>query len=231
MTNKEVVWRKWVYQAVMIVLFAFIVLTTIAMVAYRGGNAFEETAVSYVFTQNFFSDLGMSVSYLDESKLLVMVLFILALGGAGLGLIGYSVATPYLFRHTAVSHWLARIGSFFGVLAGLSYIGIALTPANLYLDQHQLFVLMAFGGFAITAVFYTIAIFFTRSYPNRYGYAYSLFTAALFFYVWFMLNGPSFDSSEGAELQVVGQKIIVYISIFSMMIQTYGAQQQLKVES
>jgi hypothetical protein len=212
----------------MVALVGFVVLTTVAMVIYRGGNAFDKTAVSYVFTQNFFSDLGMSVSYLGEPKLLVMVLFIIALGGVGFGLIGYSVASPAFFRQTAVSHWLARIGSFFGVLSGLSYIGIAVTPSNLYLDQHKLFVLMAFGGFAITAVFYTLAILFNKSYPNQYAYAYSFFAVALVFYVWFILYGPSFDTAEGATVQVIGQKLIVYLSIFSMMIQTYGAQQQLK---
>lgn len=238
MTNKARIWRKWVYQGMMVALVGFVVLTTVAMVIYRGGNAFDKTAVSYVFTQNFFSDLGMSISYLGEPKLVVMVLFIIALGGVGLGLIGYSMASPAFFRQTDVSqtavlqisacYWLARIGSFFGVLSGLSYIGIACTPSNLYLDQHQLFVLMAFGGFAITAVFYTLAILFTKSYPNQYAYAYSFFAAALVFYVWFILNGPSFDTAEGATVQVIGQKLIVYLSIFSMMIQTYGAQQQLK---
>lgn len=232
MTNKARIWRKWVYKGVMVTLASFVILTTVAMVLYKGGNVFDKTAVSYVFTQNFFSDLGMSISYLGEPKLLVMVLFIIALSGVGLGLIGYSVASPIFFKQTAVlqtsvCHWLARIGSFFGVLSGLSYIGVALTPSNLYLDQHQLFVLMAFGGFAITAVFYTLAILFTPTYPNQYAYAYSFFAVALLFYVWFILFGPSFDTDDGAELQVIGQKIIVYLSIFSMMIQTYGAQQQL----
>ena len=107
---------------------------------------------------------------------------------------------------------------------------MAATPSNLYLPLHKLFVLTAFVGFLITAVFYTFAILFTKSYPNRYAYAYSAFAAALFFYVWFILYGPSFSSPEGAELQVIGQKLIVYTSIFSMMIQAYGAQRQLKVE-
>ena len=231
MTNKDVIWRKWVYQGMTLALSGFIVLTTAAMLMYRGGNEFDETAVSYVFTQNFFSDLGMSVSYLGEPKLLVMILFMIALGSVGLALIGYSAASPYFFRQTAVSHWLAWFGSLFGILSGLSYIGVAFTPSNLYLPLHKLFVLMAFVGFLITAVFYTIAILFTKSYPNRYAYAYSAFAAALFFYVWFILYGPSFASPEGAELQVIGQKLIVYTSIFSMMIQTYGAQQQLKIES
>ena len=228
--DKEAVWRKWVYQGMMIALFGFIVLTAAAMVMYRGGNDFDKTAVSYVFTQNFFSDLGMSVSYLGEPKLVTMVLFMVALGGVGLALIGYSVASPYLFRKTAVTHWLARFGSLFGVLSGLSYIGVAVAPSNLYLEPHKLFVLMAFTGFLLTAVFYTLAILFTTSYPNRCAYAYSFFAIALFYYVWFILYGPSFASPEGEALQIIGQKMIVYISIFSMMIQAYGAQQQLKVE-
>lgn len=228
MTNKAVIWRKWVYQAMMIALVGFIVLTTVAMLLYRGGNAFDKTAVSYVFTQNFFSDLGMSISYLGEPKLLTMVLFMIALGGTGLGLIGYSLASPCFFRQTAVSHWSARIGSVFGLLSGLSYIGIAFTPSNLHLEPHKLFVLTAFSGFLITAVFYTIAILFTQTYPNQYAYAYSFFAVALAFYVWFILYGPSFDTAKGALIQVTAQKLIVYTAIFSMMIQAYGAQQQLK---
>ena len=226
--SKGLIWRKWVFRGVMASLFVFLVFTSVAMVLYHGGNDFDETAVSYVFTKNFFSDLGMTISYLGEPKIGVMLLFMFALGGAGAGVIGYSAASPYFFRETAVSHWLARFGSLFGIISGLSYIGVAFTPSNLHLEPHKMFVFIAFAGFLITAVFYTFAILFTKAYPNRYAYAYSVFAVALFFYVWFILYGPSFDSAEGAVQQVIGQKLIVYTSIFSLMIQTYGVQQQLK---
>ncbi len=229
--NNNKTWREWIFIGTMIALIGFVVLTTAAMFLYNGGNEYDLTAVNYSFTKNFFSDLGMSISYHGEPKLLVMLLFMLALGSVGVGLIGYSVAAPYLFRKTAVAHWAARIGSFFGIISGLAYIGVVATPSDLYLSAHKEFVFIAFSGFLVTAVFYFIATLLNQSYPNKYAYAYALFAIALFVYVLFILYGPDFGTQKGDGLQVIGQKLIVYISIFSMIFQVYGARQQLKLES
>ncbi len=122
------------------------------------------------------------------------------------------------------------IGSFFGIVSGMAYIGVAVTPANLYLPAHEICVFVAFSGFFTTAVFYSLATLLNPSYPNKYAYAYVFFALTLFIYVAYILYGPDFDAQKGARLQVIGQKLVVYISIFSMMFQISGAKQQLKLE-
>ncbi len=226
MNRNETIWQERALTGTMLALIGFIVLTTAAMFLYTGGSEFVSTSTSYAFTQNFFSDLGKTVWYHGEANLLVMILFMSALFLMGIGLIAFAAAAPYLFRETAVTHKLACIGSFFTIVSGLGYIGVAVTPSNLYLPAHQLSVLIAFGGFTVMTFFYAAAILHLPSYPNIYAYAYVLFGLSLLFYILYMLYGPDFNSEEGAGLQVIAQKIAVYFSIFSTLFQVYGAKKR-----
>jgi hypothetical protein len=47
-------------------------------------------------------------------------------------------------------------------------------------------------------------------------------------YYLLMTEGPSMASPEGLVIQVVGQKVIAYASILSILIQSLGAYQFLK---
>jgi hypothetical protein len=100
---------------------------------------------------------------------------------------------------------------------------VACTPANLFLGAHRQFVFTAFPAFLVVSIFYTIAIFLNRRYPNTYAAVYLLFAILLAAYVWLMFNGPKPDTPEGLVIQVTGQKIIVYAAIICMLVQSYGA--------
>ena len=110
------------------------------------------------------------------------------------------------------------LGSIVGVLSGLFYIGIAFTPADLYLEWHGNFVLLAFSSFLLVVVLYTIAIFLNKGYPNRYAYVYLVFAVLLAVYLWLLFAGPN-----DIRIQATGQKVIVYAEIICMFIQAYGA--------
>lgn len=203
----------------------FIVLTIVAMLLYPGGLLTDETTIGYDFFRNFFSDLGRTVSYAGEPQWGSAVLFFIALSGAGLGLIYFFIHAPKLFRGQRVERILAIIGSVFGVVSGICFIGVALTPANLLVRPHILFVQLAFPTFMVVVIFYALAIWRTPFYPNIYAWSYVVFGVLLAAYIYLLFWGPPAGDDIGLMINATGQKIIAYTSLSIMLVQSIGAWQ------
>jgi hypothetical protein len=111
-----------------------------------------------------------------------------------------------------------------GLAAGICFVGVALTPANLVLEAHLAIMMWSFRAFTVAVICYTIAIFRQPDYPNVFGFIFVAFAVLLVLYVLLLIAGPPYDSPEGITIQAVGQKTIVYASVTSVFIQAYGAK-------
>jgi len=209
--------RQYIFSATMVGCIQFVLLTFIAMLFYPGGTHDNPAATGYSFFNNFFSDLGLTVSPSGETSTVSFFLFTLSLTLAGLAIILFFLTSPSLFKNTP-GRLPSLLGSIVGVFSGLFYIGIAFTPADLYLEWHGNFVLLAFSSFLLVVILYTIAIFLNKDYPNRYAYVYLVFAVLLAAYLWLLFLGPN-----DIRIQATGQKVIVYAEIICMFIQAYGA--------
>ena len=203
----------------------FIVLTVIAMVLYPGGQLTDDTTVGYDFFRNFFSDLGRTQGYAGGTQWGSTALFFIALNVGGLGLIYFFIHAPKLFKGQRVERILAIVGSMFGIFAGICFMGVAFTPANVptLLQPHILFVQLAFTTFLVVVITYAIAIWRTAYYPNMYAWAYVGFGVVLSAYIYLLFWGPPADTDTGLIINATGQKIIVYSSLIIMFIQSLGA--------
>jgi hypothetical membrane protein len=201
------------------------------MLFYPGGTLTDPTTSGYSFFTNYFSDLGLTWTHARQPNTVSAMLFITALTMAGGGLVLFFLAFPRFFTGSRWAKVLSGIGSTFGVISGICFIGVAFTPANLYLKAHIAVMMWAFRTFSIAVIFYTVAIFRERDYPNRFSFVFVAFAVLLVLYVLLLTAGPPYDSPEGIMIQAVGQKIIVYASIMSMFIQAYGARKVLQAGS
>ena len=216
-------------QITMVACGQFVVLTIFAMLVYAGGTGDNKTASGYTFFNNYFSDLGMTVAHSGRANTLSAILFFVALSVAGLGLILYFWQAPRLMSHTPAGTNLSRIGSFFGIIAGLGYIGVAFTPANLLLNPHVLFVQIAFLSFEIAVLFYIFAVFADGHYPKQMAVVYLVFAVALAAYLVLIFGNFDFGDNR-LTISVTGQKLIVYAAIITMLIQANGSRRVLKGE-
>jgi hypothetical protein len=204
--------------ALLYVSLQFFVLTLIAMALYPGGTHRSPDATRYLFTRNFFSDLGATQTYSGTSNLLCEVIFIIALGSIGLGL----VATAGIWR------WIGQRAAGFGVgaqvfavLAGFCFVGIAATPWNILGPPHMFFVKLGFSlllGLMASMVWLQMQ----NGWPGEYVACNWLYIVMLAVYVWILFYGPSMKTDSGLEFQVVAQKVIVYTSILNLAAQAYG---------
>lgn len=201
----------------------FLVLTITAMIFYAGGNEHDPTASGYSFSLNFFSSLGRTVAF-GNPNTFSAVLFFIALLSVGIGMIIFFLSYPRFFTGQLSCRIWSLLGSGFGTVSGLFFIGVAFTPVDLFQDIHVDFVIWAFRLIPLAIAFYTLAILQHRIYPSRYAIGFAVFAGLLFAYVWLLTSGPDTDTLEGLRIQAVGQKIIVYSSLLSIFLQAHSAR-------
>ena len=123
----------------------FLLLAAIAMLVYPGGAVYELAAGRYLFFRNFFSDLGATSTPSGRPNLASHILFVIALGTVGIALILASSNWRVIAARRRIAQAAGWASQAFEIIAGLGFIGIAVTPWNLVLDAHNGFVRAAFS--------------------------------------------------------------------------------------
>jgi hypothetical protein len=209
----------------------FILLTSIAMLTYSGGAVDNHTAQGYSFTRDFLSNLGMITALSGKPNWVSAVLFFISLTAAGACLVVFFILFPHFFQANRFEKVLSLIGSVLGVLAGISFIGIAFAPADIARPAHVQFVIWAFRLFPLAVLCYVPVMFVDKHYPKVFAWVFAVFCLLLIGYYLLITNGPGFTSPQGLVIQAVGQKIIAYASIISIFIQSLGAYRFLETPS
>lgn len=201
-------------------ILLYIILITIGMFTYSGGTRYDSTLPGYSFWGNTFSDLGRTVAYNGNSNIISMILFSIAYFGISLTFLPFYYAFPNLFENETVERKNATIGSIFGLLSSIFFIGVVATPADLLRPPHMILAIMAYACIFFMGVFYTFSIKKSAIFSNFYFYVFLLFSIVFFVTLMFQLMGIIIDNRI---LGVTGQKI-ARISLFAaFLILTYGA--------
>jgi hypothetical protein len=217
-------WKRYAYILVIIGCAQFIILTLVAMLFYGGGSYYHPYNPGYDFINNYFSDLGLTKSYNGKSNMISSVLFAIAACGAGISMFPFFLAFPsYFTKKSWIAKYSSIIGSLIGIFAAICYIGIGLTPYDLYLSEHYFFVYSAFTSALFMVIAYSIAMVLNKDYPKKYAIVFICFGIVLFAYVMLLFFGPTWETQAGLLIQVVGQKVIVYLMISTLLVQGYGA--------
>ena len=214
-------WQKHVYRVVFIGCGLFVLLTIAAMFTYPGGTITDETTQGYDFFRNFFSDLGLVTALNGEPNLISMILFMIALTLAGIGLILFFIA----FRDFFTNNLLSLLGTILGVASGLCFVIIAFAPYDVLFNIHTQTVIWAFRAFLPAVAIYSYIIFRQDVYPRRSGWIFVVFAVFLAAYVAVLEFGPSPETPNGLILHATVQKIVTYVSIISVMAQSWLAYQ------
>jgi hypothetical protein len=205
----------------------FILLTVLAMLTYAGGALDNPYAAGYSFTHDFLSNLGMLTALSGKPNWVSAILFFISLAMAGACLVAFFILFPGLFQSKCLQKTLSIAGSILGVLAGISFIGIAFAPADVARPAHVQFVMWAFRLFPLAVLCYVPVMFVDKQYPKLYAWVFAIFCLMLIGYYLLLTNGPEFSSPQGLVIQAVGQKVIAYASIISIFIQSLGAHRYL----
>ena len=205
----------------------FIIITFIAMPFYPGGTYIDSNVSGYSFFFNYFSDLGMTVSYSHENNLISFVLFSITLSIFALSYLLFFINAVFIFKENKLEKILSVFGLIFAGLSAISSIGAAFTPLDLYFDEHNLFA----GGVFLWALFpfitYSIVIYLNKKYSKKFSIPFIIVVILLIGIIIANFLGPSNQTPEGLLLQVTLQKIILYFWCISLAV---GSFKNLKIE-
>lgn len=177
----------------------------------------------YDFTANFFSDLGRTRTFADQPNTLVCALFSITVIVAGLATVLFSVKFPSLFTGTS-QHKPAKLGALFGIVSGVCYIGVGLTPWDVYFNPHILFVKIGFSSFLAASLLLGWVMYRNSNYPKLYVWVYLAFILILIAYLYLLFYGPKdMKSAAAVQTQVIAQKVLLYSQMATMVIQCIGA--------
>lgn len=206
----------------------FVILTGFAMIFYPGGSIYDRDLIHYNFFQNFFSDLGATVTPSGKINNISNILFFSALGGLGLMLILFSKIWRAMDTDIHKMRTVGYFSNFCLILCGVCFIGVAFTPWNKYFDNHVLFVKSAF---VLLLVWTILLIILQARNPKIRKLLISnvIYVMVLGWYVFILFYGPKFGTVDGLEFQAVTQKIIVYLTVFNLAFQAAGIQRFLKL--
>jgi hypothetical protein len=141
----------------------------------------------------------------------------------GIAFIFFFVIMSSYFTATRLETVSSRVGSIGGVLAGVSCIGIAATPWDLYLGAHLVFAYSLSASFLLSVVFYFVAMLANRRYSNTYAAVFAVYMIILGAYLCLMLLGPDTGTREGVMIMATGQKIVIYSGMICWFVQFLGA--------
>ncbi len=202
-------------------IIIFIILNAIAMFFYAGGNMNDPKQIGYSFFNNFFSDLGMFESHSGNNNIVSSMIFGLSLFSIGstFGLLFYTVRN--IFSNYKI---LSFFGTFFGLFGSICYIGVALTPSDLFIDMHIFFAHWIFRSLFISSMIYSYLILKTKNFKNSYAYGFITFGLIVFVYIFcseFYFKDPRLHP-EFLFKHVVAQKMIVIWIIFAIYFYSIG---------
>ena len=175
------------------------------------------------FFENYFSDIGRTISHSNEPNTIGWFLFTVAMLVGGLAICAFFLAFYNFFQDTPKTKNLALIGTIVGILAAIGFMGVGFVPADIDVGLHRLFMYVSFGCVLVVSLLFTLSMFWHEDYPKVYTYIYLIFTICAALYMVLLFAGPSRESVEGLAIQAGGQKIIVYAMILNFLIQGIGA--------
>ena len=202
-----------------VVCIYFVISFILAMIIYAGGTINDPESMGYSFTRNFFSDLGKFTT----ENIISAMMFNLSLIVCGWSFAAYFFYFTKLFNQNTIIHILAKVGSFSGIIGALCFIGVGLTPHNLFLDYHIVFVNWAFRSFLLAGISLSVVLYKDNRFENRFAMGYFIFAILTFLYVLVLEFAPDPKISDFALIfNVIAQKIIIFAFIFSILYQSFG---------
>ena len=224
--------KFWCVDALRIASVYYVVAVVIAILLYPGGNHIELDQVGYSLHKNFLSELGFHKTMSGDLNFFSSffwntAMYMLLLQGVAFLFI------PSLFRENRYSFAFACLGTLFMFPACIFFVGVALTPGDIFFDAHIFTTTTAFNLYTVSIFFYVLA-FISSSLSNYYTSGAILLLIAVSVYSYYLSGYQPIDAIKDRELylevytmdllifNVVLQKVIISLMIITVITFSFG---------
>lgn len=214
-----------VFRSTRWVVLAFVLLSALFTLAYPGGTFRDPASQAYRFSENFMSDLGMTVTWGGHPNQLAAGLFIAAEIVTALTLVACFGALVVVHSSSVPARNWARAAAVGGVASAAGFIGAAVVPADRALGIHIQLALLGFRAILAASLCFTLASKRDPRFPRRSWTAWLALTVLLAAYVAVLEWGPTPRTGHrGLVVQVVGQKIALMGMLLCFAYQSYEGE-------
>lgn len=204
-------WREWAFLFCMFGAVQVVILTSIAMFFYAGGTRLDPNAPGYTFWGNALSELGTTRAWSGRDNTVSYLMYTITWIISGISRIILAIAFYYFFTEVKLEKKLSIIGSIMLVIQGISMVGEALTPADIYYNEHVAFGLIAILVVLIGLILYIYVIFHNKTFPNKIGYALIVYLVSILIFMMInILLRPDTSTTNGLMIYAMAQKILFY---------------------
>ena len=224
--------KFWCVDALRIASVYYVFAVVIAILLYPGGNHIELDQVGYSLHKNFLSELGFHKTMSGDLNFFSSffwntAMYMLLLQGIAFLFI------PSLFRENRYSFAFACLGTLFMFPACIFFVGVALTPGDIFFDAHIFTTTTAFNLYTVSIFFYVLA-FISSSLSNYYTSGAILLLIAVSVYSYYLSGYQPIDAIKDRELylevytmdllifNVVLQKVIISLMIITIITFSFG---------
>ena len=224
--------KFWCVDVLRIASVYYVLAVVIAMLLYPGGNHIELDQVGYSLHKNFLSELGFHKTMSGDLNFFSSffwntAMYMLLLQGIAFLFI------PSLFRENRYSFAFACLGTLFMFPACIFFVGVALTPGDIFFDAHIFTTTTAFNLYTVSIFFYVLA-FISSSLSNYYASGAILLLIAVSVYSYYLSGYQPIDAIKDRELylevytmdllifNVVLQKVIISLMIITVITFSFG---------
>jgi len=170
MNVKQIPFQKWGSLINSVVCILFLILTITAMFFYPGGNREDNMEPGFNLLYVTLSDLGRYYAINSLPNTISQALFV-----PGFILLGISNVIFYLildsfYKETEKIKWASLTGTILGVISGIFYIFIALTPVDLQVKLHNAFIFAAAPFKYGALICFVIVMFVDKKLPKKFSY-------------------------------------------------------------
>lgn len=193
------------------------------MWCYPGGTALDAHTSGHQFTQNFLSDLGMTVAYNGSPNRIGAACFVAALALLVIAAARALVTLARAYSATPRARALARAAGAIGFVCCAAFVGVAATPENSAMPAHVQFTLFAFRIMPFAALALALATRDIPTLPRRVSGTWFALTGVLAAYVALLAWHPSIRTTDVLAVQVLAQKLVSVASVGALLLQTRWA--------
>jgi len=215
-------WKKFASLFIIFGPVQYVIFTAVAMIFYAGGTLVNPLSLGYDFWGNLFSDLGRVTALSGASNVISFTIFTITALILSFSFIPFAFALPTFFKNDKKQYLIARIGSLVCLISIVFLIATILTPWDIFSTTHLMFANLFNITGAIGVIFFAVAVFYKKNYPNIYAFIYGVLLIIGIAYTIVLAVLPKSISPEGLTIQASMQKISQYTFLFCFLIQGYG---------
>ena len=198
-------------------------LIGIAIVLYPGGTRRDSRTTGYSFSQNFLSDLGMTVTHGGQANDVGAGMFTASFGLLAFSIVGCAIGFVRFHSTARQARYLAAAGGIGVLVVGAGLFGAAVSPADVSPTFHMRSATLA-SAIAPPAVLLFAAASGRDSRLPR-GVSVTWIVLVVTVAVWFGMRwGPGVDTDFGLTVQAMVQKGVGVVIVSGLVYQTYQAK-------